>query len=169
MFIRKRQLLFRKNKQQLSLLIHGNNHTRFELTQVQTGRKRRESRGPGVKKDSAPGHYQGLKVARVMAAPHGACNYEMANTLLRAGFEAACISEKRPHGSQSGCSLANFCWPESGRILWVRLTNYSKVQYSMGFNFRNLRGVSGATDHSRWPSRRSRRRTGLARRVGRFD
>src|SRR5206468_10618326 len=34
----------------------------------------------------------GVEVARVMAAPHGACNHDMANVLLRAGFEAACIS-----------------------------------------------------------------------------
>lgn len=84
--------LFRKNKQQLSLLIHGNNHTRFELTQVQTGRKRRALAVQALQRIARLEQLSGLKVARVMAAPHGACNYEMANTLLRAGFEAACIS-----------------------------------------------------------------------------
>lgn len=84
--------LFRENKNHLSLLIHGNNHTYFELTRVPTDVGRRGLAVQALRRIEQLERASGLEVSRVMAAPHGACNHDMATVLLRTGFEAACIS-----------------------------------------------------------------------------
>jgi hypothetical protein len=84
--------IFRENPRHLSFLIHGNNHTRFELSQTMTEERRLALAGQAIHRIERLEQVSGLKVPRVMAAPHGACNNEMATALLRSGFEAACIS-----------------------------------------------------------------------------
>jgi hypothetical protein len=83
--------LFRQESRQLSLLVHGNNHTRLEL-------HRRQQVQPivlaaqAIERISRLEEKSGLKVARVMAAPHGACSEDAAVALSESGFDAACIS-----------------------------------------------------------------------------
>jgi hypothetical protein len=84
--------LFRENPGRLSLLIHGNNHTYFELTEADTDASREALAAQALRRVQRFELLSRLEVSRVMAAPHGACNHEMANVLLRTGFEAACIS-----------------------------------------------------------------------------
>lgn len=100
--------LFQQNKTRLSLLIHGNNHTYFELSQAYTAATRQLLAAQALSRIERLERMSGLEVARVMAAPHGACNYDMATMLLRMGFEAACISRSSLMGRNP-----NAVWPIS--------------------------------------------------------
>ena len=84
--------IFRANPAQLSLLVHGNNHTKRELAQ-QVGR----NEGAGLAQQALSRIERlearsGLAVCRVMVPPHGACSDTMLGCLDTAGFESACIS-----------------------------------------------------------------------------
>ena len=84
--------LFQKNQNRLSLLIHGNNHTPKELARTQDDTSRLALAAQALQRIERLERASGLKISRVMAAPHGACSHDMATVLLRTGFEAACIS-----------------------------------------------------------------------------
>jgi hypothetical protein len=84
--------LFRENMGQISLLIHGNNHTYFELAEAHTEVSRQALAAQALRRIERLERSSGLEVSRIMAAPHGACSYDMGSVLLRTGFEAACIS-----------------------------------------------------------------------------
>lgn len=81
--------LFRQNSEQVSLLIHGNDHTYLELCTTTN------PVGLAVKAIQRVERIEretGVSFSRVMAAPHGGCSERSATALLDAGFEAACIS-----------------------------------------------------------------------------
>lgn len=84
--------LFRENKNRLSLLIHGNNHTYAELAQSYANGQRHELMAQALQRIEQMEKRSDLDIPRVMAAPHGGCSVEMANALLQVGFEAASIS-----------------------------------------------------------------------------
>jgi hypothetical protein len=84
--------LFRENQNRLSLLFHGNNHTHRELSHPLSDQARQALVAQALHRIARLEHVSGLKVPRVIAAPHGACSAAMADVLLRMGFEAACIS-----------------------------------------------------------------------------
>ena len=84
--------LFKANKDRLSLSIHGNNHTYYELTEAPTDPRRLALAAQALHRIERFEAMSGLEVSRVMAAPHGACNHSMATALAKTGFEAACIS-----------------------------------------------------------------------------
>jgi hypothetical protein len=84
--------LFRANTDRLSLSIHGNNHTYYELTETPTDEQRLALAAQALQRIERFEAASGLDVSRVMAAPHGACNHAMATALAKTGFEAACIS-----------------------------------------------------------------------------
>lgn len=81
--------LFQRNRHRLSLLVHGNDHTYREL---HVARAPVALAAQALVRVRAVEAKTGLSIARVMAAPHGACSESMANALLQTGFEAACIS-----------------------------------------------------------------------------
>ncbi len=84
--------LFRENADRLSLLVHGNNHTRKELAEHRSDDALRAMGAQALFRTRRLEKAAGLKISRVMAAPHGACSEATAAILLRMGFEAACIS-----------------------------------------------------------------------------
>ena len=84
--------LFRENKHLLSLLVHGNNHTHKELAISYSEQRRCALVAQALMRIERFERVSGLEVSRVMATPHHACTDEMAGTLVRMGFEAACIS-----------------------------------------------------------------------------
>lgn len=84
--------LFRENKDRLSLLVHGNNHTFSELAQEYSDGDRQALMAQALRRIEKLERKTGLEVPRVMAAPHGGCSPEMADTLAQVGFEAASIS-----------------------------------------------------------------------------
>jgi hypothetical protein len=87
--------IFRMNPGRLSLLVHGNDHTKEELGQKYTKRECVSLLGQAVQRVERLERTTGLQVSRIMVPPHGACSEEMLEELPRCGFEAACIS----HGS----------------------------------------------------------------------
>ena len=87
--------LFRENREQLSLLIHGNDHVLRELAQEYSDEARRALVGQALRRIQRLEAKSGVEVCRVMAAPHGACSEAMMGEMARFGFEAASIS----HGS----------------------------------------------------------------------
>ena len=87
--------LFRENREQLSLLIHGNDHVLRELAQEYSDEARRALLGQALRRIQQLEAKSGVEVCRVMAAPHGACSEAMMGEMARFGFEAASIS----HGS----------------------------------------------------------------------
>ena len=83
--------VFRQSRGRLSLLVHGNNHTRNELAQRAAAECRRIA-AQARERMARLEQEGGLKVDRVMAAPHGACSGAMASALAEQGFAAALIS-----------------------------------------------------------------------------
>jgi hypothetical protein len=84
--------LFREHENRLSFLVHGNNHTHRELAQPLSDEDCQALAAQALRRIASLEQASGLKVPRVMAAPHGACSDAMATVLLGMGFEAACIS-----------------------------------------------------------------------------
>lgn len=84
--------LLRANQSAISLLIHGNSHTKEELARLDGERNRLATLAQSLSRIEGLERRSGLRVARVMAAPHGACAEELVNDMRRVGFEAACIS-----------------------------------------------------------------------------
>jgi len=87
--------IFRNHAERISFLIHGNNHTYRELAGCYTAEGRLALLEQAIARIERLEQKTGIKVARVMAAPHGACSEEMLRDLPRCGFEGATIS----HGS----------------------------------------------------------------------
>jgi len=84
--------LFRENRDRLSLLIHGNDHTYAELARQYVNGASLALAAQALRRIERLEKRSGLEVSRVMAAPHGGCSAEMANALAQVGFEAATIS-----------------------------------------------------------------------------
>ena len=86
--------LFRENTSHLSLLVHGNNHTRRELGRSYGDETREGLIAQSLKRVARLERVSNLRVSRVMAAPHSACSADAAAQLLRQGFEAVCVSHE---------------------------------------------------------------------------
>jgi hypothetical protein len=83
---------FRERPERLSLLVHGNNHTRNELARESSplgcsALLQQAQRRIGKLEARA-----GLSIDRVMVPPHGACSATMLAALPGEGYEGACIS-----------------------------------------------------------------------------
>jgi hypothetical protein len=92
---RKTAEIFRTNTDQLSIAVHGNDHTRRELARDYSEAERLCMLRQAIHRIERLEHRAGVKVCRVMVPPHGACSEAVLEALPRCGFEAACIS----HGS----------------------------------------------------------------------
>ena len=103
---------FRKNRQSLSLLVHGNNHARQELAQDVAREDCAALLRQAIVRTRRLETKAGLQVSRVMVPPHGACSSRMLAELPRQGFESACISSGslRAHNiGQAASPRANSC------------------------------------------------------------
>lgn len=96
----------RDHQRSISLLVHGNDHTKRELAQGSDPTKCVAVARQALRRISRIERAVGVPVPRIMAAPHGACSEVMARALLHAGFEAACISR----GSLMARNLS-VAWP----------------------------------------------------------
>ena len=88
--------IFSQHPQELSLIVHGNNHVRDELARVDTAEDALDLAQEALERTSALERKSGLAVGRTMAPPHGVCSEAMATGLLRAGFEALTVSRAYP-------------------------------------------------------------------------
>jgi hypothetical protein len=87
--------IFRRRPEQISLLIHGNDHTFRECVRRRGKAQRVYMLSQAIHRIARFETVTGLKVSRVMAPPHGACSDDVLEELPKCGFEAATIS----HGS----------------------------------------------------------------------
>jgi hypothetical protein len=94
--------LFRARADRLSLLVHGNNHTRAELAQPADAGRRRALMAQAMRRVRSFERRSGIPVSRVMAPPHGLCSAEMAGELVPSGFEALCVSRPFPWLARRG-------------------------------------------------------------------
>jgi hypothetical protein len=88
--------LFRERADRLSLVVHGNDHTRLELARPFGAAERRALLAQALRRTGAFERRSGVPVDRIMVAPHGVCSQEMAHDLVPLGFEALCISRPYP-------------------------------------------------------------------------
>ena len=91
-FDRKVAALFSTHKQCLSLMMHGVNHVADELGRNYTEAEARQLLATGLRRISEFESRAGVKVALVMAAPHGAFPEPIADPMMQLGFESACVS-----------------------------------------------------------------------------
>lgn len=84
--------VFRQHPDQLSLLVHGNNHTHAELLRDRSRPECRSYLRQAEGRVRSLEARSGVPVSRVMAAPHGACSEMMLTAMVDVGFEAAVIS-----------------------------------------------------------------------------
>lgn len=87
--------IIRDNEENLSLLVHGNNHTFRELARRRPVSAELALMRQAVARIHRLEQKAGVPVSRVMAPPHGVCSSGMMAAMVNAGLEAACIS----HGS----------------------------------------------------------------------
>lgn len=84
--------LFRPHRQRISVMMHGVNHVADELAREYTKDEALALLSVGLRRIAAFEEQSGLKVDRIMAAPHGAFKESIADPMLRLGFEAGCVS-----------------------------------------------------------------------------
>lgn len=84
--------IFRRNPDAISLLVHGNNHSKNELARQHLAADRMALLSQAQERIQRLEQNTGLEVCRVMVPPHGGCSSDMLGALAGAGFEGACIS-----------------------------------------------------------------------------
>jgi hypothetical protein len=91
-FNRQVAALFQAHPQQVSVMIHGVNHLANELARDYSGDQALSLLADGLRRIAAFETRSGVKVDRIMAAPHGAFKESIVEPMLRLGFEAGCVS-----------------------------------------------------------------------------
>ena len=105
---------FRDNPKRLSLLLHGVNHTLYELAQECSDQMALATLAEGLRRVERFETKSGLPVARVMTAPHGAFAEHFASAMTCLEFEGACVSlpsllywnPQRAWPAETGLSIA---------------------------------------------------------------
>jgi len=82
--------LFSERSGQVSLAIHGNNHERHELSGVRSLQAALAVGAQALRRTEQLERQSGLRVSRVMCAPHEECGQVMLTALFRLGFDALC-------------------------------------------------------------------------------
>lgn len=84
--------IFKQNPDAISLLVHGNNHSKNELARQHLASDRTALVSQALERIVKLEQSSGIEVCRVMVPPHGGCSAEMLGALFQGGFEGACIS-----------------------------------------------------------------------------
>jgi hypothetical protein len=84
--------LFRNQRRRLSMMMHGVNHVADELARKYTEQQAMALLATGLRRIDGLELRAGVKVDRIMAAPHGAFAEGIADPMLRLGYEAGCVS-----------------------------------------------------------------------------
>ena len=80
--------LFQRRADRLSLIVHGNDHTKGELLATEDDDTARTIAAQAVRRIQRFEQRSGLTVDRVMAPPHGLCSQPMTRALGAVGFDA---------------------------------------------------------------------------------
>lgn len=86
-------LLFQKYQNQLSLLIHGNDHIALELARPYLDEEPNRNLRQALRRIETFERRTGVEVSDTMAPPHGACTESTLGEMANLGFDAACISK----------------------------------------------------------------------------
>jgi hypothetical protein len=84
--------IFRDHPRHLSVLVHGNNHQRYELARDRSTDNRISLLNQARRRSAAFSIRHGLAVAAVMEPPHGAIREEYFDPLTQCGFEAVFVT-----------------------------------------------------------------------------
>ncbi len=84
--------LFRENRASLSLCMHGNDHAHAELGAPLGVDDFTKLLAQGLKRIDRFEKRSGVSVSRVMVPPYGAFREEVADPMLKLGYEATCVS-----------------------------------------------------------------------------
>jgi hypothetical protein len=87
---------FARHPDQLSLIIHGNEHVRRELARRRSDDDALALARQALDRATTLERRARLSVGRIMAPPHGVCSPQMGRALLQAGFEALTVSRAYP-------------------------------------------------------------------------
>jgi hypothetical protein len=87
--------IFRENRRWLSLLIHGNNHTREELAQEIPRQRQISLLAEALRRADFLEENSGVPVLRVMVPPHGSCSEEFMSAMVLLGFKG-CVATTGP-------------------------------------------------------------------------
>jgi hypothetical protein len=87
--------LFRSHSSRLSLLIHGNEHTRLEMARTRGETDHLGMLAEALRRVQALEVRHGLEVCRVMEAPHGMVSCELFDGLIALGYEAALVTTRQ--------------------------------------------------------------------------
>ncbi len=88
--------LFRRHPERLSLAFHGNDHLRRELLGAEDQTRARAIVAQALRRIARLESRYGLRVDRVMTAPHGMCSAAVAAALPPLGFDALCAIHPLP-------------------------------------------------------------------------
>lgn len=88
--------LFRENQKYFSLIIHGNNHQKYELDRWQSENEIRLQLAQVLKRTSSFEKRTGLTIERFMSAPHGVCSKEVIQEMHHLGFDGLVIDRPYP-------------------------------------------------------------------------
>lgn len=128
-------LLFRQYHDQLSLLIHGNNHIAQELARTTEEEDLKRDLQQALRRINEFECCSGLEVSKVMAPPHGACGETSLRLMAQLGFEAACVSRG---------SLAH----HNGQATWVRTLGMRPLDIVAGLSIFPRFRISSACHNS---------------------
>ena len=88
--------LFR-DKPRLSLVMHGNNHVKWELSRPATREAAMHLATEALRRIERFEQRYGLRVSRVMVPPHERCSVLMLEALLHSGYDAVCFAHGVDH------------------------------------------------------------------------
>lgn len=80
-----------KGHRGLSLLVHGNDHRKCELTRPRSPEEALAVAAQALRRTAAFERRHGIKVGRVMVPPHARCSEQMMRAVRAVGFEAICF------------------------------------------------------------------------------
>jgi hypothetical protein len=108
--------LFRDHTEQFSLLVHGNDHSKRELSQSRPKESYLRLAAQSLRRMDRLERNTGVHVARVMAPPHGGVANNCLAALLTAGFEGACASVGDLRRFNSGLFHASYGLGPAGMV-----------------------------------------------------
>ena len=88
--------VFRERREELSLLVHGNDHTRGELERPRTAGDATAVVAEALRRIQALERRSQVKVSRLMVAPHNRCSEQVMRAMVRTGFEGLCHAVSSP-------------------------------------------------------------------------
>ena len=91
--------LFRDRRRVLSLLFHGNDHTREELNRRRTDEEAAAILAQALRRVEAMERRTQLRLSRLMVAPHGLCSEQMMRAMMLSGFEGLCYAWASPRST----------------------------------------------------------------------